>query len=150
MKKVILALMFMFVMGMTSFSLANDGRFCLDDKEEFCAEFFNLDREWLVMKHTDSFTDIKTITVLKFENGSQRLWKKHGIGMLELKKMYLNLECTSNGETFRNLHWTQDVFESSLGKKLQILGFMVAIGSGDMGGPHLPKEGKELKMQKHK
>ena len=152
MKKAILALVFMFVMGMTSISLANDGWLCFDEKGKFCAEFFNLDREWLAMSHTDSFTDIKTIAVVKFENGSQRLWKKHGRkGVLGAKKIFLDLECSTNkenGEIIRNLYWTQDVFESSLGKKLQLLGFMVAIGSGAMGGPAFAQRGKGIEDAK--
>lgn len=142
-KKIILILTFLFVLVMPKISHA--GNMCLDANGFYCAHFFNLDTEWLVMSHTDTFTDVKRILLVKLENGSNRLWKKYGKkGIWGGKRIVLLISCSSDKkEEFENLvFWPKDVFESSLGKKLQILGAIVAIESGAFGGPPSMRKSK--------
>lgn len=130
--------LFLFLFILMIPSISHSGNICFDQNGYFCTHFFNLDKEWLTMIHTDSFTDNKKIISLKFENGTQRLWEKYGkASLFGANRVHLNLECSNgeNGEVIQNLNWTKDVFESPLGKRLNMLAFLYNASSGSFGGP---------------
>lgn len=149
-KKIILVLMILFILLMPNVSRA--GNICFDNSGFYCAHFSDLDTEWLFMSHTDIFTDIKKVILMKFENGSDRLWKRHGKkGIWGGKRMILVLACSSDKKDEFNeylVFWTKDVFKSQVGIKLQFFGAISAIGAGRFGGPPSMRKGEQFDKAK--
>ena len=145
MKNIISIMMFIFAVAIPVMSHA--GNICFDDNGFYCAHFSNLDREWLAMSHTDSFTDRKNVALIKFENGSHRLWQRRGERSFG-KRVFMNIECDNKGKIIKTLFWSQDIINSGIGKKLQFLAMIGAMGAGTFGGPEFARKGKGFENAK--
>lgn len=149
-KKIILVLMILFILLMPNVSRA--GNICFDNSGFYCAHFSDLDTEWLFMSHTDIFTDTKKVILMKFENGSDRLWKRHGKkGIWGGKRIILIIGCSSDKKDEFNenlVFWSKDVFKSQVGIKLQFFGAIGAIGAGRFGGPPSMRKGEQFDKAK--